>query len=691
MKKLLKPIVNRLFKIKLENLDKLEVDFSEPTILMPNHTSLLDAIILALNLPDNVCFVVNTEVAKKYSFLVNMTNHITVGTLNPFSIRLMIKELKSGKTLLIFPEGRITTTGGLMKIYSGAAHVAIKSNAKIYPITIRGLERSKLSYLQDKVKTRVFPQVSIRVCKPFNIPIDTDMSLKTQKKIASDAILKIMQAELVQSNSEDNINLFDKLLDIACLADKNRIIIEDINQKVSYKKLLLSCYVLGEKFKDKIGVGVLLPNSIAHVVTIFALFKNGITPSILNFSSGQQNILDCCETAEIKEILTSREFVTKAKLDNLIATLGKKIKIVYLEDVKASVTTGDKINSIFDYMFKKRSSFKEGKLILFTSGSESKPKGVVLSHRNIYSNILQAKSIIDMTDSDKFLNVLPMFHSFGLTAGTLLPILSNVQVFLYPTPLNYKIIPEIAYEKNCTILFGTSTFLKGYGINAHPYDFYSLRYVFAGAEKLKEEVSDLWMDKFGIRIFEGYGTTEASPILSLNTPLLNKKGSVGCLLPGIEYKLEPVEGIDSGGNLLVKGTNLMEGYLIHGQGFKPLIDWYKTGDIVEIDNQGFITIISRLKRFAKVAGEMVSLNLIEEIASECFGTTNLATIATVDPSKGEKIILFITEEGHTLNKLRAFIRSRNLSPLLMPAELTLIDRIPLLGSGKTDYVELQKR
>ncbi|MDR3540368.1 MAG: AMP-binding protein [Desulfosporosinus sp.] len=690
MKKLFKLIINRLFKIKLENLDKL--DFSEPTILMPNHTSLLDAIILALNLPDDVCFVVNTEIAKKYAFLVNMTKHITVGPLNPFSIRQIIKEVKSGKTLLIFPEGRITTTGGLMKIYGGAAHVALKSNAKIYPITIRGLERSKLSYLQDKVTTRIFPRVFIRVGNPFYIAIDAEKSLKTQKIMASDNILKIMQAEqVISSSSENTINLFNKLLDIANEADENRLIIEDITQKVSYKKLLLSSYALSAKFKDKTGVGVLLPNSVAHVATLFALFKNGITPSILNFSIGQQNLLDCCETAEIKEILTSREFINKAKLDDLSAVLAQKIRITYLEDVKASITLGDKLKSFFCYLFKKRSGFEDGNLIMFTSGSESKPKGVVLSHRNIYYNIQQAKSVIDITERDKFLNVLPMYHSFGLTAGTLLPVLSNFQVFLYPTPLHYRIIPEIAYDKNCTILFGTSTFLKGYGKNAHIYDFYSLRYVYAGAENLKEDVRELWIDKFGIRIFEGYGTTEASPILSLNTPLLNKKGSVGCLLPGIEYKLEPVEGIESGGDLLVKGANLMKGYLIHGEGFKPLKDWYRTGDIVEIDAQGFITIKSRLKRFAKVAGEMVSLDLCEEVAAECFGTSNLATIATSDPSKGEKIILFMTEEGHSLKTLRAYIRSKNLSLLLMPSELSLIDKIPLLGSGKTDYVTLQKQ
>ena len=689
MKKLLKPIVNKLFKVKLENLDTL--DFSEPTILMANHTSLLDAILLALNLPNNVCFVVNTEIAKKYAFLVNMTKHIAVGPLNPFSIRQIITEVKSGNTLLIFPEGRISTTGGLMKIYGGAAHVALKSKARIYPITLRGLERSKLSYLQDKVTTRIFPKVLIRVGDPFYISIDTEKSLKTQKIMASDTILKIMQAEQVQSSSENNINLFNKLLDITSVADENRIIIEDISQKVSYKKLLISSYALAEKFKDKLGVGVLLPNSVAHVATLFALFKNGITAAILNFSIGQQNLLDCCETAEIKEILTSREFINKAKLDDHIAALAPKIKITYLEDVKASITMGDKMKSFYSYLFKKRSKFKDGHLIMFTSGSENKPKGVVLSHRNIYSNIQQAKSVIDITDKDKFLNVLPMFHSFGLTAGTLLPVLCNVQVFLYPTPLHYRIIPEIAYDKNCTILFGTSTFLNGYGKNANPYDFYSLRYVFAGAEKLKEEVREMWIDKFGIRIYEGYGTTEASPILSLNTPLLNKKGSVGCFLPGIEYKLEPVEGIESGGNLLVKGANLMEGYLIHGEGFRPLKDWYRTGDIVEIDKQGFITIKSRLKRFAKIAGEMVSLDLSEEVASECFGTSNLATLATADPSKGEKIILFMTEEGHSLKTLRAFISSRNLSPLLMPSEITLIENIPLLGSGKTDYVTLQKR
>ena len=688
LKIILKPIVNTLFRVEIHNLDKL--DFSEPTILMPNHTSLLDAIILGMNLPDEVCFVVNTAIAKQYHLIVNMREHITVNPLNPFSIRQMIKEVKNGKTLMIFPEGRLTMTGGFMKIYSGPAHLALKSNARVYPITLKGLDRSSMSYITDKVKSRWFPKVSIRIGDPYHIDFDESKTLKTQKKIASDKILKLMQSESVISEFIDEINLFDKLLEATKNADINSIILEDISQKVSYKNLLLSIYALSDKFKGKVGVGVLLPNAVAHVATLFALFKNGTTPAILNFSLGQQSLIDCCETASIKEVITSKVFIEKGKLENIIEAMSSRVKITYLEDIKSTITTADKLRSLANFKLRKRSNIKGGKLILFTSGSESKPKGVVLSHNSIYTNIKQAKSVIDMTDKDKFLNVLPMFHSFGLTAGTLLPLLNNVQLFLYPTPLHYRVIPEIAYDRSCTILFGTSTFLKGYGKNAHSYDFYSLRYVFAGAEKLKDEVREMWVDKFGIRIYEGYGTTEASPIISLNTPLLYKKGSVGCMLPCIEHKIEPVEGIENGGNLLIKGANLMDGYLIHGEGFKPLEGWYTTGDIVEIDEEGFIHIKSRLKRFAKIAGEMISLNLVEELASKCFGTSDLATVAKPDANKGERILLFVTNKEITLSAMREFLKIQGMSPLLMPAELIIVDIIQLLGSGKIDYTILQR-
>ncbi len=689
---LAKFLLSLLFRVQIQGIRN--INFSQPIILTPNHVSLLDAVLLSLYLPNSVTFVANTEIAKRFSFFLKFRKHITVDPMNPYSIRHMIRAIHNGNSLVIFPEGRITTTGCLMKIYSGVGYLALRTGVSVYPVIINGLERSRFSYLKGKVRLACFPKVTIKVAAPFQLQKRENVSMKEQKAYASDLILRTLQKELFQSRMKKQVNLFNEVLEAASVHGAGQEIAKDITVSVTYRKLLIASYMLGHAFKSLLSanqpVGVLLPNSIGHVVTLLSLFRIGKTPAILNFSLGVRTLLDCCETAGIQTILTSRQFIEKGKLGGLITGLQEKVTILYLEEVKESLSIMDKIAGLSLYLIRKKAGKSNNELILFTSGSESKPKGVVLSHYNLYANIQQVKSVIDFTSRDKILNALPMFHSFGLTAGTILPVISGVPVYLYPSPLHYKVISEICYDQNVTILFGTSTFLAGYGRYAHPYDYYSLRYIFAGAEKLKDDVRQLWQDKFGVRIFEGYGATETSPILSLNTPLSNKKGTVGRLLPGIEHQIESVEGISEGGHLLVKGPNVMKGYLIHGTGFLPAEEWYKTGDLVGIDENGYLTIKSRLKRFAKIGGEMVSLNLVEELAMQCFGHSEFASISIPDVRKGEKILLYTTDSSVRAEQIRAFLAEKGYSPLLLPASIQWIEKLPLLGSGKTDYVSLKQ-
>ena len=689
---LLKCILILWFRPRVSGLEKL--DLSKPSIITPNHVSLMDAVLLSFYLPKNATFVVNTEIAKRFSFFLRFCEHITVDPLNPYSIRQMLRVVNKGKTLVIFPEGRITTTGGLMKMYSGVGYLALRTGVPVYPVIIQGAERSIFSYLKGKLPIRWFPQISFTVGNAYRIERNFEQSMREQKAQASDLILRTMQNELFQSKMKQNVNLFDEVLEACRINGAKMVIAKDLTTSINYRTLLVGSYLLAGKLRPmllgKPSVGLLLPNSVGHLVTLLALFSIGKTPAILNFSLGVRSLLDCCETAQIDTILTSRVFVEKGKLEHLIDGLESKAKIVYLEDLKASATTSDKLTALYRYLRKQPAQAAENELILFTSGSESKPKGVVLTHTNLFANIQQVTSVIDITSRDKFFNALPMFHSFGLTAGTLLPVIKGVPVYLYPSPLHYKAIAELVYDQNATILFGTSTFMAGYGRMAHPYNFYSLRYVFAGAEKLKDDVRQLWMEKFGVRIFEGYGATETAPILSLNTPLANKKGTVGRLLPGMTYRLAKVEGIEQGGELLVKGPNVMKGYLIHGKGFQPADEWYHTGDLVEADAEGFLTIKSRLKRFAKIGGEMVSLNLIEELATQCFGHSGFAVITVNDKRKGERVLLYTTDETVSLYQLRSYINQRQFSPLLVPFAVKHTKFLPLLGSGKTDYVSLKQ-
>lgn len=689
---LLKAILTLWFRPRMKGLEKL--DLSQPSLITPNHVSLLDAVLLSFTLPKSATFVVNTEIAKKFAFFLRFRKHVTVDPLNPYSIRHMLRVLKKGETLVIFPEGRITTTGGLMKIYSGVGYLAMRTGVPVYPVIIQGLQRSKFSYLKGKLRLLWFPDVTFTIGNPFTIAHDKNRSMREQKASASDLVLRTLQNELFQSQMKTNVNLFDEVLKAARINGPKMEIAKDLTTAINYRTLLVGSYLLGNKLRPLLlgqsTVGLFLPNSVGHLITLLSLFRIGKTPAILNFSLGIRPLLDCCETAEIKTILTSRVFIEKGKLDPIIDGLQDQMKIVYLEDLKASATSFDKIAALFRYLTKEPAQASNNELVLFTSGSESKPKGVVLTHTNLFANIQQVTSVIDITSRDKFFNALPMFHSFGLTAGTLLPVVKGVPVYLYPSPLHYKAIAELVYDQNATILFGTSTFMAGYGRMAHPYNFYSLRYVFAGAEKLKDDVRQMWMEKFGVRIFEGYGATETAPILSLNTPLANKQGTVGRLLPGMSYRLEAVEGIEGGGQLLVKGPNVMKGYLIHGKGFLPAEEWYQTGDLVEADPEGYLTIKSRLKRFAKIGGEMVSLNLIEELAMQCFGHSGFAAITVNDQRKGERVLLYTTDETVELGPLRAYIQQLQFSPLLVPGAIRHAKTLPLLGSGKTDYVSLKQ-
>ncbi|MDD9269777.1 AMP-binding protein [Paenibacillus sp. GCM10023248] len=696
---LLRPVVLASFRVQVKGMERLVL--SEKTVLVPNHVSLLDAALLALILPKEVAFVVNTRIAKRFAWLLHFRAHIPVDPLNPYSVRKMLKTVQSGTPLVIFPEGRITTTGGMMKLYGGIGYIAVRSQARMVPVALNGLEHSKLSYLRGKIKQIWFPAVTISIGEAFQVAVDEKLTRRAQKERATDEIGSRMQSHLLDSRMKPQINLFNELLLAARQHGYGTIICEDVmaDAALSYRKLLLSTYTIARRLEQELSgqkrAAVLLPNAAAHAVTLFALFRLGITPAILNYSAGKQAMLDACETASATTIITSRAFVEKADLAGFIEGAGSLHTIIYLEDMKTTIGFAHKWRGLLDWIRKTEGPVGQdaNEVVLFTSGSESKPKGVVLTHRNIYANIQQAKVAIAFNASDVVLGAMPMFHSFGLTAGTMLPILSGMKVVMYPNPLHYKVIPEIVYDRNITILFGTSTFLAAYARTAHAYDFAcALKYVVAGAEKLKEEVRQTWADKFGIRILEGYGTTETAPVISLNTPMYVRKGTVGRVLPGMQIRIEKVDGIEKGGHLLVKGPNVMKGYLIHGQGFVPCPEWYSCGDVVQMDSEGFLTIQARLQSFAKIGGEKVSLPMVEELVAASLPPHALcAAIAVPDTRKGERIVVYHNNPSVQLHALREAMKGQGHPSIYMPSELRFVEQLPLLGSGKIDYVTIKRR
>jgi acyl-[acyl-carrier-protein]-phospholipid O-acyltransferase / long-chain-fatty-acid--[acyl-carrier-protein] ligase len=693
-------IYRALFRIEVIGIDNLNK--AGPNLIIAlNHVSFLDAG-LALSLRDRKpVFAIDVGIAKRWWVrpFMKLTNAMPLDPMKPMAVRSLIEAVRAGNALIIFPEGRITVTGSLMKVYDGAAMIADKSNAEIVPVRIEGLEQTPFSRLsKTQVRRRWFPKVKVTILEPVKLTVDPDLKGRKRRLAAGAALYGIMSDLVFRTTSTDR-TVVEAVIQAAATHGHNRVAIEDpVSGELSYKRLLVGAAILGTKLMPMAApgraLGVMLPNANGAVVTVLGLMTAGRVPAMINFTAGAANILAACKAAQIDTILTSRVFIEKGRLGNLVAALEKEIKLVYLEDIRAGITAGDKIRGLLNAnkpLLERKPD--DWAAILFTSGSEGVPKGVVLSHRNMLANAAQAAARIDFGREDKVFNVLPVFHSFGLTVGVVLPLVSGVRIYLYPSPLHYRTVAELIYGVNATIMFGTDTFLAGYARVAHPYDFRSLRYILAGAEPVKETTRRTYMEKFGLRILEGYGVTETAPALALNTPMFNKFGTVGRVLPGMEARLEKVEGVEEGGRLYVRGPNVMLGYLrVENPGVlePPEEGWHDTGDIVSIDEQGFITIKGRAKRFAKIGGEMISLAAVEALASELWPNA-LSTVAAVpDLRKGERLVLLTQQKGATRADFQAFAKAKHASDLMIPSEVWAVEKLPLLGSGKVDMMATAK-
>ncbi len=389
-------------------------------------------------------------------------------------------------------------------------------------------------------------------------------------------------------------------------------------------------------------------------------------------------------------------------MENVVEELKDSgFQVVYLEDLRNKISLWEKINAYLRYKIKRvphQAGGNKKAVILFTSGSEGAPKAVVLSHANIISNIKQMAAIETIDVTDTIFNALPMFHSFGLTVGTLFPLLEGAKLFLYPSPLHYRVISEIVYEIGASVMFGTDTFFRGYAKIAHPIDFHNIRFMFGGAEAIKPDTRNMWVERFGIRVMEAYGSTECSPVVTANNRIFNRFGSIGKLLPKIQHKIIPVDGIENGGELVVKGPNIMMGYIMPDNPgvLVPLEGgWYHTGDVVDIDEIGFVFIKDRIKRFAKIGGEMVSLNAVDEMVRNAYARSgaeySYGVVSVPHESKGEQIVLVTNNKDVTQDGLHSFIRSNGMSELYLPRIILYHDSLPVFATGKADNVTLKKQ
>ena len=704
MKTALRFLLRILFRFQAYDLAALKTP--GPVLLIPNHCSWLDWLFIWVCLDDDWKMVTSSTSAQtSWLHRMIMINRYTlpVDTASPYAVKRMAEFLKGGGRLVLFAEGRLSRTGNLMKLFDGTGFLIFKTKAKVITAYLRGADR--LPYSPNPNEKKCFPKVTAHFGAVLTAPEFGDVRTTRARALLTNWLRDQMVRQ--QFEVETAFSPQDVLAAVTKTARKypGKIILEDATlQKLTYRKLMVGANVLAHALRSTVSggerIGLLLPNVNATPVVILALWQLGKVPAMLNFSSGIPTMLACVEFAGLKHIITSRAFLERARF-NVDAFVKAGINLIYLEDVRTGISGARKFLTLLLQVCHLPSSIlyppaaDSTAVIVFTSGSEGVPKGVELTHGTILANIRQMLAVTDLTDRDRAFNSLPLFHSFGLTVGLFLPLVRGFYVFLYPSPLHYRVVPSVLYDRDCTVFLSTNTFLNGYARKAHPYDFRSLRYLFAAAEKLQEATALLWSQKYGIRILEGYGATECSPCVSVNTPLEPRNGSVGRLLPGMEYKLEPVEGVTEGGRLFVRGPNVMKGYLNADANakFLALDGWYDTGDIVSVDADGYLHIRGRMKRFAKVSGEMVSLAAVEDALAGAFPQYGLrcqvAVITRPDEGKGEALIAVTNEPKLTLDEIRDAIKAKGLTNLSTPREIKVVKEIPKLGTGKVNHRELQ--
>jgi acyl-[acyl-carrier-protein]-phospholipid O-acyltransferase/long-chain-fatty-acid--[acyl-carrier-protein] ligase len=702
---ILRLILRLWFRFRAFNEDATRIE--GPVLLIPNHVSWIDWLFVGLCLDTDWKLAASempARVSKLHAWVLGNSRIILIGADPAASLKRMTAHLKDGGKLVLFAEGRMSRTGTLQRLFDGTGFLIQKANPKVITCYQRGASRVPGS--PHGGWTKWFPKVTAHFSDPVEPPKFEGLKGSDARAKLNQWLRDLMVRQQFETEMENGPQTILPALAEVARQIPHRTALEDTTfQTLTYRRLLVGTDLLASQWNRLLDqrverVGVLLPNVNGKAVTLTSLWAADKVPAILNYTAGTSAMLQCIELSDIKQVITSRAFIEKAKLE-VEPLVAAGVELIYLEDVREKISGLAKLCSLLNHKLNpwagQYTPFADTAVIIYTSGSEGVPKGVELTHYNLLSNIRQCIAVIDITDNDRFFTCLPIFHSFGLTVGLLLPLLRGAFVYLFPSPLMYRQIPAIFYDRDCTILLATNTFLNGYARAAQAADFSNLRYLLCGAEKVQEATREIWAKKFGVRIFEGYGATETGPCLSVNTIFEARDGSVGRLFPDIEYKLEKIDGVAEGGKLLVKGPNIMKGYLNKepNEEFKKLGGWYDTGDIVTVDEDRFITILGRAKRFAKISGEMVSLTAVENALAGAFPQhgedCTIAVIARPDADKGEQLIAATNKPGLELGEIRTAIADAGLPNLAAPREIKLLEEIPLLGSGKINYPELGKQ
>ncbi|OSM02280.1 AMP-binding protein [Magnetofaba australis] len=707
---LLRPTLKPLPGVSADSLDLTH------GVLACNHATPWDAALILWALPAAPTTIVHAPErppSARLKQLCHPTRWSALEDAAPESARAPLAQaLNAGERIIWLTSNQPQPDNALTDLPGWLPALLAACDAPLIPLYLRGAR------LHRMVSPWGLTGATLRA--PIELLADTPITSSQWAPNAPDApidpalrLLQRLAARRLQGELAGRADLWTEICLAARRFGRNRIAVEDATgAQASYGQLILRALVLEQLLRPHArkgdAVGVLLPGSVGCVTVLLALQAGARVPAMLNFSAGPHAMAAACRTADIGLILTSRLFLAKAGLQEAATQLTENARVLYLEDLRPAATLAVKLNGLRRARRPLAAGAKpdphQPALILFTSGSEGASKGVMLSHQNLLANIAQMRVATDVGFGDRYLNALPLFHSFGLTVGTLKPLLSGLRLFLCPNPLEYRRISEIARHWRPTVMAGADTFLFGYARAARTGDFHTVRYLFAGAEPLREATRLLWFEKFGVRVLQGYGATEAAPAVAVNLPHADRPASVGRPLPGIETRLEPVTGWppEQGGRLWIRGPNVMLGYLLP-QEYKPGqapqcrppqapwgAGWYDTGDLAHIDDAGFVTLRGRLKRFAKIGGEMVSLEISEAVARTLWPDHAHGVIRAPGDKRGERLILLTTRPDADAVALFAALREAGHGEIYAPKRIIHIDAMPLLGSGKVDYPALEE-
>jgi len=697
-------------------------------LLLGNHVSWLDWAMLQIASPRPIRFVIFRSFYEKWylKWFLDLFGVIPIGRTGSKQALVQVREsLSQGEVVALFPEGHISHNGHLSIFRSGFERAVKDTQAVIVPFYLRGVWGSLYSYANRKYRYSTGKAGRRKITVGFGKPVSSNASASEVKQAVLETSIHTWQ-EYIETLEPLPISFLR-----TAKAQTSQVCVIEANTELTYGRLLAATLVFARKLKPLMSqqqnIGILLPASSGGVIANLAVLFNGKTVVNLNYTATISVVGLCMERADIKTVLTSKRFLSKLEGRGIdLSPLKEQANLVYLEDIKQAIPKSALFFALLQakflptvilkaLYFKNSANLEDTAAILFSSGSEGVPKGVQLTHTNIMGNLKQITAVLNPNDDDVILNALPIFHAFGLTVTTFLPLIEGIPMVCQPDPTDAKTIGRLVAQYEVSILLGTSTFLRIYtrSRKIHPLMFQSVRIVVAGAERLSTEVRHAFRDKFCKDIYEGYGATETTPVATVNIPDIllsysgdvqigNKIGTVGLPLPGTTLKIvepETLEDLPIGeaGLILIGGTQIMKGYLNSPEKTESVIvekdgvRWYKSGDKGKLDEDGFLTILDRYSRFAKLGGEMVSLGAVESKISQVIDNHEIEIIAVAlpDQSKGEKLVLLLAGEVD-LDALKSQIRGSGLNPLMMPKEYFCVAEIPKFGSGKADFAGAKK-